>query len=450
MNRSRVFHWRSVIDTAIFLVVMAVINHVWFRHVPAFRSYPVHPYLLPIALIGLFYGFREGVASALLANVFYSVQLSAAGFAANSIFHQPDLTNVVVFILGGVFFGEAGELYQRSLHHHRERTAALETSLSSVTEERNRLEVSNRELEEWIRFGDIQLTELHGASEDLFSSEESRILDAAAPLAQKIVGADQCALYLFDRAKERFWRRSQAGQASVENPAAVSQSATPFAQLQAKPAVLSVRDVESLSSGVQFLAAAPIIVQGQLHSVLLIEALPLVRLTPYTLANLGFLAGLLNRCLENAAQRKGSVSEGLEAWAGFRQRIEQEVHAANRYKGAISLLFMDIRNFDSYATDLGPAMAESLVRQVIGVIDRNKRKSDVLSYQGNGRLALLMTQTAPEKTNAFIQRTSEQLSTIAVPAEHPAPLELAFSFGTQTLEDSGLRKEEPPTVPAAR
>lgn len=442
MNRSRPFYWRSLVDTLVFLVVLAVINQVWFQHMPAFRSVPLHPYLLPIALIGLFYGFREALGAVLLCNAAYGLQLSLAGFPSTALFTQPDLFNVLAFLVAGVFFGEAGELYQRAIFHHREKSASLETALATVTDERNRLEASNRELEEWIRFGDVQLTEIHAAADDLFSFDEARILDAAAPLAQKIVGAEQVSLYLFDRGKNRFWRRSQSGQGAVANAPSVSQDATPFAQLLEKPAVLSVRDLDAMSPGVHFLAAAPIVVQGALHAVLLVESLPLVRLTPYTLANLGFVAGLLNRCLENAL-RKESVQTGLEAWAGFRQRIDQEVHAANRYHEDLSLVFMDIQNFDGYASDLGAEMSDSLLRQIIGVVERNKRRSDVLSYQGNGRLALLMPQTAPGKTNAFIERTREQIGTIPVPSEKTDRFEVNFTLGTQALTDSGLEPNEP-------
>jgi diguanylate cyclase (GGDEF)-like protein len=444
MNRSRPFHWSSLLDTVVFLALLTVVNLVWFRHVPAFRSYPLHPYLLPIALVGLFYGFREGVASVLVANAFYSVQLSLAGYPAMAIFQRPDVVNVLSFLVAGVFFGEAGELYQRALFNHRERAGKLDAQLAVATDERNRLEVANRELEEWIRFGDVQLTEIHAASDDLFSFDEARILEAAAPLALKIVGAEQGALYLYDRAKGRFWRRAQAGTGSVENPPTVSQDAVPFLQMRQKAAVLSVRELDAFTPTVRFLAAAPIVVQGSLHGVLLIESMPLIRLTSYTLANLGFLSDLINRCLDNAARQKPPAEATVEAWESFRERVEQEVHSANRYNGDLSLVYMDIRDFDAVRADLGADVSESLVKQVVGVVERNKRKSDVLSYQGNGRLALLMPQTAPEKTAAFIERTREQIGTIPVPSDKSGRFEVAFTLGTQALAESGLKRNAPP------
>src|SRR3954464_13413801 len=102
MDRSRPFRWNSLVDSFIFLALTSAINYVWFRHDPAFRSLLLHPYLLPITLIGLFYGFREALACVLLCNVFYTTQLVLAGYSFGSLATQPDLRNIIGFLLAGL------------------------------------------------------------------------------------------------------------------------------------------------------------------------------------------------------------------------------------------------------------------------------------------------------------------------------------------------------------
>lgn len=450
MSNQRQFRWSSALDALVITAILAGINYLWFRHDPAFRTWAIHPYLLPIALIGLFYGFREALMAVLLINVVYTAQLGMAGYPWTTLLERPDAQNVAAFLLAGLFFGEAGELYQRALRHHREKGVELETSLSKATDERDRLAVANKELQEWIRFGDVQLTEIHAAAPDLFSSDESKILETVAPLTLKILGADQCSLYWYDRSKNRFWRRYQAGRDGAPNPSTVSKDATPFAQLRQTGRLVSVKDVESFSTGVRFLAAAPITVQGAVAGALLLESMPLVRLTPYTLTNFGFLADLVNRSLDNAALLKQGEVTGERTV--FRERMNQEVHASNRYKADLSLLYIDINDYDSYRSSLGTEGSRQLIDQVIRTVSKIKRKSDVLSYQGSGRFAVLMPQTSPEKTSAFVERTKDEIRSLKLPGDSPRQPDFSFQLGSSTLAQAGLNAgtDNPTEEPAGR
>jgi diguanylate cyclase (GGDEF)-like protein len=445
MQSARRFRLSAVLDTIVVTAVLAGINYLWFRHDPAFRSWSIHPYLLPLALVGLFYGFREGLAAILVVNLVYSTQIAAAGLPWHVLLERPDVWNLAVFLLGGLFFGEAGELYQRSLRHHRDRAASLELALKDTEDDKSRLTQANRELQEWVRFGDVQLTEIHSAAPDLFSSDESKILETIAPLAQKILNADQCSLYWYDRSKERFWRRYQAGRNGISNPATISGDATPFAQLQQGARLVSVRDVETFSTGVRFLAAAPIMFQGAVQGALLLESMPLVRLSPYTLSNFGIIVDIINRSLDNAAAlREGT---GRAAHAQFRERIEQEVNVSNRYKAALSLLYIDIDDYPAQKEKLGEESTRQIIDQITRTVSRLKRGSDVLSYQGRGRFALLMPQTAPERTNAIIERTREELRAMKAPGSSSRGMpSLLFHLAQNTLTKAGLKNEEAQAV----
>jgi len=439
MINQRKFRWSSALDALVITAILAGINILWFRHDPAFRTWAIHPYLLPIALIGLFYGFREALMTVLLVNVVYTAQIGAAGFPWTSLLERPDAQNVAAFLLGGLFFGEAGELYQRALRHLREKAADFEVALKKSTDEKDRLAIANKELQEWVRFGDVQLTEIHAAAPDLFSSDESKILETVAPLALKILGAEQCSLYWYDRSKNRFWRRYQAGRDGAPNPSTVSKDATPFAQLRQTSRVVSVKDVETFSTGVRFLAAAPIVVQGAVAGALLLESMPLVRLTPYTLTNFAFLADLVNRSLDNAALLKQGEVTGERTV--FRERMNQEVHASNRYKADLSLLYIDINEYDTHRSSLGTEGSRQLIDQVTRAVSKVKRKSDVLSYQGSGRFAILMPQTSPEKTGAFVERTKEEVRALKLPGDTARQPEFSFQLGNSTLAQAGLKND---------
>src|SRR5438270_11964913 len=99
MSNARRFRWSCLLDTIVITAILAGINLLWFRQDTAYRTWAIPPYLLPIGLIGLFYGFREALASVLIVNLVYASQIAFAGFPLHALLERPDVVNVAAFLL---------------------------------------------------------------------------------------------------------------------------------------------------------------------------------------------------------------------------------------------------------------------------------------------------------------------------------------------------------------
>lgn len=431
MNESltkRGFQTRCLLDTFLFLAVAVTFNLLWFSYNPAFRGLAWHPFLLIVLLIGLFYGLREALAAVLLSNLAYSWLLARAGFPFAALFLPPDSYHLISFLVAGLLFGEVGELYRRysmRLNHELEKTRdELERAARDMAE----LELVNSELRQNIQFGEAHLAELHRLVPPLLSKDKPQIFESALELVEKITGAQASALYLYDQASGTYWRHSSRGQEGL-SPTRVSVDTAPFPELKLKGGVISVKDLakSGTPSVIHFVLAAPIKANGSARGAVFIEALPLSRITAQTEQNFQYLMDLINTLLESAETRPKVMPKDSAVKSHIlTQLIQDQSEISKRLSSKLGVLNFKIENFDSISKELSPLVLESVVGRVMHIAEKNKRRSDTLTYQGNGMFTLLMHHPSSINVHPYIDRTSEEVKTVTLPTSVEEPVRLSF------------------------
>jgi len=84
----------------------------------------------------------------------------------------------------------------------------------------------------------------------------------------------------------------------------------------------------------------------------------------------------------------------------FDEALEQAVSTAKRYGNDVSLLFLDIDNFKDINDTCGHQYGDTILQQVAGIIQSQKRESDIAARYGGEEFVLLMPHT--ESIRAFI------------------------------------------------
>ncbi len=438
----RPFRMRSLLDSLLFLGIATALNYAWLINNPAFRDWPWHPYLMIIALIGLFYGFWESLACLCLCALFYTTQLTVLGMPLEAIFAGQDARNLFAFLLASLFFGETGELYRRNIEMSRERALAAEAAKNKTADENQSLWEVNRELQERVRFMESHLTTLRETSDRLQSLDERNVLDGALEFLMKMTGAEGVSLYLLDGKNNAFWRQASIGKSpEPANPVSVPADAFPFNRLMQKPAVYSVREKPDRAGGgsaLRWMAAMPLLRRGMPEGVFFVETMPLLRLTEQLLQDMEAVSEVVNRCVANAqvfqAKTESAPAGGvLVSGDLFRDLVDKELMRTRRHKSAASLLSFRINGYEGLRERMGEDVARFILDRVIQIAGRNKRQTDVLCHLGAGQFSMLMPHTSPDQIHPFIYRTREE--TAQLPLDGSSEERVGLSFGVYGLDE---------------
>jgi hypothetical protein len=122
-----------------FLLTLCTASALWFRDNPAFRSWHLNPFLIPILLTGLFAGWREALILAAAAGTAYACLIARSEIPFSRLRFEPDGIHIASFLLAGWIFGQAGSLFRMILWE-------TQKQLSSAREELRRLWEENQSL----------------------------------------------------------------------------------------------------------------------------------------------------------------------------------------------------------------------------------------------------------------------------------------------------------------
>lgn len=101
---------------------------------------------------------------------------------------------------------------------------------------------------------------------------------------------------------------------------------------------------------------------------------------------------------------------GLANKAYFEERGNKDLAFARRHRGELSLLRIDIDNFNSLFTKHGKEPASHILQQVCDVLKQNLRREDTLARIGVAKLAYIMPQTNRIGARQVGERIRQQLA----------------------------------------
>ena len=132
----------------------------------------------------------------------------------------------------------------------------------------------------------------------------------------------------------------------------------------------------------------------------------------YTPDDLNFLTEfcrLAGMAVGNALEFKNRISRGLhdpvtQLYNGLflEERMKEEVRRGRRYTYPVSLLIVDIDNFNSLVEQAGEAVAEEILREISQVIRDAIRETDVPARVEGDDFAVLLVHS--DRHNALVHR----------------------------------------------
>lgn len=95
---------------------------------------------------------------------------------------------------------------------------------------------------------------------------------------------------------------------------------------------------------------------------------------------------------------------GLLNKEAFRERMEEEMHRAQRYNHPLSLAFIDLDNFKQVNDTQGHARGDSLLQQFSKIIITAIRKTDIAGRMGGDEFAVCFPETGDEQVRKAVEK----------------------------------------------
>jgi diguanylate cyclase (GGDEF)-like protein len=103
---------------------------------------------------------------------------------------------------------------------------------------------------------------------------------------------------------------------------------------------------------------------------------------------------------------------GLLNTGAFRERVEEEIFRAQRYRHPLSLAYIDLDNFKQVNDLQGHAQGDKLLQQVSETIAKNIRKIDIAGRLGGDEFSVCLPETDDEQVCKAIDNLVKALHTM--------------------------------------
>ena len=163
-------------------------------------------------------------------------------------------------------------------------------------------------------------------------------------------------------------------------------------------------------SGFSSLMAGPVLMGGRVTGVIRVESSK-ARFTSPDMRLLNTVCTLSSIALENIrlfmktqelAIRDGLT--GLYTQTYFKERLQEEVERAARYRETFSVVMMDLDNFKMFNDTYGHKAGDEVLRKVAAVVQETIRETDIAGRYGGEEMCVILRNIAPPEAEAIAQR----------------------------------------------
>lgn len=127
----------------------------------------------------------------------------------------------------------------------------------------------------------------------------------------------------------------------------------------------------------------------------------------------------------------------------FRKMLAQEIERAKRGNTPLALLMIDIDHFKAYNDTQGHEFGNEVIRQVVEVLRRTLRQTDLIARYGGDEMAVLLPETDAEHAKTLARRLLEEVIGLNVPADQGCgSMKISISVGGASFPSNALVIDE--------
>jgi diguanylate cyclase (GGDEF)-like protein len=115
------------------------------------------------------------------------------------------------------------------------------------------------------------------------------------------------------------------------------------------------------------------------------------------------------------AQSVTDALTGLPNRRAFDERLALELAGARRYARPLALVMLDLDRFKAVNDRLGHAGGDQVLRAVAGVLDRERRASDLVARHGGEEFAAILPHTGARAAAVWAERVRRAIAASEVP-----------------------------------
>ena len=113
----------------------------------------------------------------------------------------------------------------------------------------------------------------------------------------------------------------------------------------------------------------------------------------------------------------------------FHERLEDELHRAQRHKTPVALMMIDIDDFKAVNDQFGHLAGDEVIRSVSDILRRSVRRFDLCSRFGGEEFAIVMPGSGPEHSAVVAERIRQRIEEFRLEEPALSTLRVTVSIG---------------------
>jgi len=419
-------------ELLLFPIAIGAVN-LFFSDNPGFFRGSFNPYLLLVLIVAVYYGKNYGLLTLLFSSLIialplpFVIDLFQPGTRGPS--YWIDLRGVApapiaATLVSAYILGLIRDAQTSRLAKAKERVRLFSRQKGELLKQRRVLETINLELEQRVSRQQDSITALHSEIQELYSLNLDKALETILSTVQRFSGATELSIWRAHReAKDLHLVVSRGWDENGSRPAVIPVENSIEGWVLRNNTVFSVKmlgqyeNLRRMDRGHNIMTF-PVASGRKIWGVLNIADMPFAKYNLYTEKLVTMILALAAPALERAVEYEAVVTQaefhpvtGMAAFAQFFSLLKNTLLRARRDKETLSVLILELTNFDTLSESFGREKAFQLVGQLAGqllILSRNK--ANLFHYKDENQIAVLYPHLDYDGASLFSLETLSMIN----------------------------------------
>ncbi|MCM8789820.1 MAG: sensor domain-containing diguanylate cyclase [Candidatus Omnitrophica bacterium] len=116
---------------------------------------------------------------------------------------------------------------------------------------------------------------------------------------------------------------------------------------------------------------------------------------------------------------------GLSNHRFFQEHMSEEVERAQRYRRPLSLIIVDVDNFQEYNETYGYEMGDRVLKQIAQILSENLRKVDIITRYAGEQFAVILPDTNKKQASQVAEKIRDKVASAVFVEKRTSSLAMA-------------------------